>query len=224
MFLVLGAANEDGSDEPDEHRREHGPLTGTGPYAPLPWPWRPRRSWGPNASWPAGFSPKHASSADAQQHGASHGPRRHAASFHAPWTDGATLWTPASPGAPSGHDGATRHARTPRYAETPRPSQKHGSPRASWYGTQRDAGAPWWDDGPPSSWNRSKGSSGSSTPGGHDATSREHDGSSGSYAGWDDGAPTQDTRQHAKQLWDGQHAGATGRNARASRKHAGAPR
>lgn len=147
VFLVLGAANEDGPNEPDELRWEHGPPTGTGLYALLLWAWR---SWGLSTSWPAGISSKHATSADGQQHGASHGPRQHAGSFHAPWTDGASLWTPGSPGAPSGHDGTTRHARTTKHAETLWPSQKYGGPRASWYGNERNAGAPWWDDGSPS--------------------------------------------------------------------------
>lgn len=200
--MVLAAADEDG---PDEHRWKYGAPAGTRPNAPLPWGAR-----GPDASRPAGLSTKHAASADAQQHGAPNGPRRHAASFHAPWTDGATFWTSVSPGA---HDGTPRHARAPRYAETPRSAEKYGPPRASRYGTQRDAGAPWWHDGPPSSRD---GSSGSPTSGGHDAASGEHDGP----AGWDDGAPTQDTRQRAKQLWDGQHAGATGRFAWAPRKYA----
>lgn len=196
-------------DEPDELRREHGAPTGTRLHAFIPGPWWPRGSWGSWAPWLTGVSSKHASSADVQ-HGAPYGPWRDAAIFHAPWTNGPPLWTPTSSGPPSGHDGTFRHARI---TETSWPPKKHGSSGSSWYGTQRDAGAPWGDDGPPSSRNGSKGPSRTTPTGWNDAPSRKHDGAPGPNAGWSNGAPTTDTQQRAQQLQDGQHAGVPWRDA-----------
>lgn len=208
LLVLFPAANEDGANKPHESRRKHGPPTRSGAWAPLLW------IWGPHASSTTGFSPKHATSADVHQHGTPHGPWRHAAPFHAPGTDGPSLWSHISPGAPTGHDGTTRHA------ETSRLFKEHGSPRPSWHGTwsQRDAGPPWWNDGPTTSRNGSQGFSGASTSRRHDATSGEHDGTPGSYDG-----SIQDTWQHVQQFCYGQHAGPPRRDTWTPREHAGAP-
>lgn len=165
LFWLLLPANEDGSDEPDELRREREPPPGPGPALVL------LCLRGPGSPRPARVSPQHAA----------HGSWEYAAPLHAPRTDGASLRPPP------GHDGTTRHARTSRYAEAFWPSQEHGSTGAPWHGPQRNAGTPILTrDG-------SERRAGTSTSGGHDVTSGEHDSSR-----WDDGAPEQDTRQHVE--------------------------
>lgn len=123
LFLLAFPANEDGSDEPDELRRERGPPSGTGPAVLLRCCCRSR---GPRSSWSTGVFSKHATSTDVQQHGSPHGPWEHAA-VHAPRADGASLRS-------TGYDGTTRHAGPSRYAETFWPSPEHGSTRTSWHG------------------------------------------------------------------------------------------
>lgn len=180
LFLLAFPANEDGSDEPDELRRGRGPPSGAGPALLLLCCCGAR---GPRSSRSAGVFSKHATSTDVQQHGSPHGPWEYATSVHGPRADGAPLR------APTGYDGTTRHAGTSRYAETFWPSPEHGSSRTSRHGPQGDAGPP------ASARDRSQRSTGASTSGGHDGPSGEHD---STRSRWDDGAPQQDTRQHAK--------------------------